>query len=202
MKQLYRTFLAVTLIIATATTQAALVANGDFTSDTDTGLDWLDHSVTAGLSFNQVTAELGAVGLFEGWQVATLDQAHTYLINAGWVGPFDSNNTSNVNFVSNFEILTTDSFTDDPLDGLGMNRYTFDPLGDLGDSSFVDDPASDIGGNRITTYSFTTPIDPSIADPSTSTFLVRATVVPVPASFWLFASGLVGILGLMKRRKT
>ena len=174
--------------------QAALIANGDFTTDTDTGLDWLDHSVTAGLSFNQVTAELGAGGLFEGWQVATLDQAQTYLTNAGWIGPFDPTNTLNVNFVSTLETMTTDSFVDDPLGQLGASRLTNDFASGLGDSSLVDTQ-----GSGITSYSFSAPVDPSIADPGTSTFLVRATVVPLPAAIWMFLSGFVFLIGSAKR---
>ena len=188
-------FAWILLLSSTTGAQAALIANGDFTTDTDTGLDWLDHSVTAGLSFNQVTAELGAGGLFEGWQVATLDQAQTYLTNAGWIGPFDPTNTLNVNFVSALEAMTTDSFLDDPLGGLGMDRFTFDPADDLGDLSLVDTQ-----GSGITSYSFTAPVDPSVSDPGTSTFLVRATVVPVPAAVWLFVSGLVFLIGSARRR--
>jgi fumarate reductase subunit C len=34
-------------------------------------------------------------------------------------------------------------------------------------------------------------------------FMVReATVVPVPAAVWLFASGLLGLVGIARRRKT
>jgi hypothetical protein len=200
MKPLFRTFIASVLIAATTTTQAALVAHGDYTTDTDTGLDWMDHQISVGMSFNAVLAELGPGGLFEGWQVATLDQAHDYLRNAGWIGPFDANNNQNVGFVTHLQTVTTDSFTDDPLGQLGMDRFLNDPASGLGILGLLDDPAGDFGD---TSYSFD-PIgdmgDSSVADPNTSTFLVRATVVPVPAAIWLFLSGLLA-LGVKARRE-
>lgn len=53
---------------------AALIANGDFTTDTATGMDWLDPSFTLGMS---VEAALAVYGVEDGpkgpqiWQVAT-----------------------------------------------------------------------------------------------------------------------------------
>jgi hypothetical protein len=184
------------LLSSTTGAQAALIANGDFTTDTDTRLDWMDHSFSVGLSLDQVNAELGAGGLFEGWSVATLDQVHTYLTNAGWIGSFDQTNTSNIGFVSTFEAMTTDSFEFDPLGQLGANRFVDDPAGQFGDLSLVDTQ-----GSGITNYNFSTPVDPSVADPGTSTFLLRATVVPVPAAIWLFGSGILSffIIPLRKR---
>ena len=191
----YRGILAVILLTLSGASHAAIIANGDFTTDTGTGLDWLDHSFTLGLSFNQVTAELGAGGLFDGWSVATQGQVHTYLINAGWIGPFDSNNNSNVGFVSAFEAMTTDSFLNDPASGLGILGLLDDPIGGMGADKFVDDQ-----GTGITSYNFITTIDPSVADQGTSTFLVRASAVPLPAAFWLFFSGLACLAGFSIRK--
>jgi hypothetical protein len=194
MKKHYQGILATALlfIASLGTAQATLVALGDYTTDTDTGMDWLDLDLTLGMSFNQVNAELGAGGLFEGWQVATLDQAHTFLTNAGWIGPFDSSNVSNVGFVANFKALTT-SLTDDPAGDLGALSFTNDFADTLGSNRFVDDQ-----GTGITSYSFTSPIDPSVANQNTSTFLVRTSAVPLPAAFWLFGTGLVFLIRCTK----
>jgi len=198
MKKHYQGILATALlfIASLGTAQAALVALGDYTTDTDTGLDWLDLDLTLGMSFNQVNAELGAGGLFDGWSVATLDQAHTFLTNAGWIGPFDSSNVLNVGFVANFKALTT-SLLNDPVSGLGALSYTDDFADTLGTFSLVDNQ-----GSGITSYNFTAPVDPFVADPGTGTFLVRTSAVPLPAAAWLFLTGLAGLTGIGRFRRS
>lgn len=75
----YQGILAACLIIlfGIGPAQASIVANAALTTDTATGLDWLDHSLTAGMSLDQAYAQQGIGGLFEGWQGATLGQVHT-----------------------------------------------------------------------------------------------------------------------------
>ena len=198
MKKHYQGILATALlfIASLGTAQAALVALGDYTTDTDTGLDWLDHSLTAGMSLDQVNAQLSVGGLFEGWQVATLGQAQTYLANAGWIGSFDSSNTSNIGFTSAFAATTTDSYYNDFAETLGASSFLDDPAGDFGNTHLIDDQ-----NTGITTYSYTAPVDTSVASQNSSTFLVRTSAVPVPAAAWLFLSGLAGLSGIGRSRK-
>lgn len=55
------------------------------TRDTDTGLDWLDVTVTSGLSFNEVSAQLGVGGAYEGYRYATLAELDQLIINFGYL---------------------------------------------------------------------------------------------------------------------
>lgn len=55
------------------------------TRDTETGLDWLDVTVTAGLSFNAVSAEFGAGGDYEGYRYATTAELDQLITNFGYV---------------------------------------------------------------------------------------------------------------------
>jgi hypothetical protein len=48
------------------------------TLDTDTGLEWLDLSSTAGLSYNQVMSDIN----FDGWRIPTFDEVITLAIGA------------------------------------------------------------------------------------------------------------------------
>ncbi|EDY84252.1 hypothetical protein VDG1235_3883 [Verrucomicrobiia bacterium DG1235] len=64
---------------------AILVDRGDYTRDTDTGLDWLDMSFTDGLSYNAVGALLLPGGSLQGWRFATSAEFDG-LINSA-VGP-------------------------------------------------------------------------------------------------------------------
>ena len=64
---------------------AELVDNGKITSDTQTGIDWLDLTETSGLSYDYVSSQLGSGGRFEGWAFASREQINTFFSNAGFV---------------------------------------------------------------------------------------------------------------------
>lgn len=55
------------------------------TRDTATGLDWLDVTETLNLSYNEVTAQLGSGGAFEGYRYATEAELGTLISNFGYV---------------------------------------------------------------------------------------------------------------------
>jgi len=180
-------FAGMLFLSSTTGAQAALIANGDFTTDTGTGLDWLDLDLSLGLSVNQVSAQLGTGGLFEGYQIAIFSQVQTFLTNAGWGGPFDPTNMMNVGFVASFKSQTT-SYTNDPVDDI--NGFTDDWAGDLGILSLTD-----AAGSGITSFSISGLVNPNFSDQNAGTFLVRTTVVPLPAAFWLFGAGLSFLYG-------
>ncbi len=58
---------------------------GTITVDTDTNLEWLDWSVTLGLSFDEVAAQLGPGGTYEGFRFADLAEVQTLWTNGGIV---------------------------------------------------------------------------------------------------------------------
>lgn len=64
---------------------AELVDNGKITSDTETGVDWLDLTETSGLSYDYVSSQLVSGGRFEGWSFASREQINTFFSNAGFV---------------------------------------------------------------------------------------------------------------------
>jgi hypothetical protein len=68
--------------------QAALIDLGNVTQDTTSGLSWLDATATAGMSYNDVTLQLGPGGAFEGYRYATLPELESFLVAAGGTGPF------------------------------------------------------------------------------------------------------------------
>ena len=67
------------------TANAVIIDLGNITRDTDTGLDWLDVTETRGLSYNQVTAQFGAGGDYEGFRYATAAELDQLLLNFGYV---------------------------------------------------------------------------------------------------------------------
>jgi len=76
--------LAIAAVASADLVEADLLAAGDglVTRDTETGLDWLDFSRTAGLSFDEVAVE-GAGGWYGGgWIHATTDQIRALMESA------------------------------------------------------------------------------------------------------------------------
>ncbi len=65
----------------------AAPADGLLTEDSETGIQWLDPTDSAGLSYEQVEAELGPTGNFAGFTFATEPQLTTLFTHAGtpWV---------------------------------------------------------------------------------------------------------------------
>ncbi|MCK5001822.1 MAG: hypothetical protein KAS57_02300 [Gammaproteobacteria bacterium] len=89
----YANCFALTFLLAASIVQtchAALVerdwlapGDGAITWDTATGLEWLDLTETAGLSFNQVAAQLGAGDTYEQFSYATDEQIRDLLAAVG-----------------------------------------------------------------------------------------------------------------------
>ena len=78
-------YLTLVILAVTLNANAAIVDNGTYTTDTGTGLDWLDVTATLGLSYNQVVAELGAEGAYDGWRYATASEFDSLITNFGYM---------------------------------------------------------------------------------------------------------------------
>ena len=50
---------------------AAIIDNGSYTTDTESGLDWLDVTLSINRSYSDVSSQFGSGGDFEGWRYAT-----------------------------------------------------------------------------------------------------------------------------------
>jgi hypothetical protein len=71
-----------------APSHAALIDLGNVTQDTNSGLSWLDATATDGMSYNDVSLQLGPGGAFEGYRYATLPELESFLVAAGGTAPF------------------------------------------------------------------------------------------------------------------
>jgi len=189
---------------ATISTDWKIINDNLITTDTVSGLDWLDLTETNGLSYNTVVSELGTNGRFSGFRYATdtevLDLWNNFDIDLSprklpTYGFIDSGIVSAGNMLGN----TVNDFN--------PNYYTFGALG-LSVSSPLDTSYNVLGAYHYIPdaenyYSFlysgnwVLPYDSGLEYGS---YLVRNTVIPIPASIWLFATGIISLIALARKR--
>jgi len=206
MKTLFssKAVLIISVAFLSLSAEAALIDNGTYISDTDSHLDWLKVEPTRGLGFNGVSAQMGVGQAFYGWSYATGAQFDVLMLGQGaipdsgpcyWGGAFCGNSPANVaaaTYVSNllgetrsatitFGPSKTEGFLADiPPGGANIVRFTASLTGSYGE---------------IDTYYSTTDQRYDVAS-----FLVRPSAVPVPGSLWLLSSGLLGLIGIGRRK--
>lgn len=182
---------------------AAIVDFGGYTRDTISGLDWLDVSTTQNLSFDQVIQEMGSGGAYEGWRYATRVELFDLLANSGltildptsaysdinpFTLPIDPAEQSIITPLINMLGVTTQSYYGPVVSGMLGDSKLIAP-GDLRHPIVV-----------IQTHSIFLPgiyLPESSGTPLDGSFLVRA--VPLPASAWLFCSGLLLLVARKQR---
>lgn len=198
--------------VASINASAALVSadwktTGDnlITRDKGTGLEWLDLTETVDMSLNNVLAETGFGGMLGGWQIADNALVTELWTNAGIP------NISFTFYEENYDPVN------DLLDLLGTT-YT-DPVEvDYRLSWGRTSNSYSIGEHNVTLLwerTWTSGIPEAMAaintnpqqqpndlpSPTMGTYLYRETVVPIPAAVWLFSTGLIGLIGLARRKK-
>ena len=83
------TVIYISLLYTIFTTHAsgAIIDNGIYTTDTATGLDWLDVTKTFNESYNSVTNQLANNGQLAGWTFATITQLDNLIYDASGILP-------------------------------------------------------------------------------------------------------------------
>jgi len=226
-----------TLLTISTCSNSAIIDNGTYTTDTASGLDWLDLTESTYMSYSDVIAQLGTGGLFEGWRYASGDEVTQLVYNWG-VTP----NTTGDYIQTGAPRWGRDSINNDLIDDLiktlGDTRLEFyDDTYGVGEVT-TNEPGqawtalgftSDIADydsydrrwiTRILDQDYTRTSDELVvngldeiaihwsaygvdggSDGGVGSFLVRTSVVPIPAAAWLFGSGLIGLVGLARRKK-
>ena len=199
-------FLASCLFVLSISANAAIVDNGTYTTDTVSGLDWLDLTETRGLSYDYISSKSGVGQDFEGWRYATGIEVSGFFDAFGGNSAFyNGTSTQNYGLFEQIGPLWGDLACQDLgcTPGKGGSHFMYD-LYQYSDTIWL--LSQGVIASDATTGIADLSIGP-VHTNFTSSFLagsalVRTTQpVPVPATVWLFGSGLVGLVGLARRKK-
>ncbi|MDH5571389.1 MAG: hypothetical protein OEY89_06460 [Gammaproteobacteria bacterium] len=204
-------FLAVTTFILSFNVSAAYIDHGVYITDTESGLDWIKWSETAGKSLDQVLAETGPGGLYEGWEMASsfqiwsVSDANEFYFSVVNPLPLEERYWYNFNSLGSFSAER--AFNLDLLDTVyDSNGVVLDALYETSTAQLycIDPPNPTNGKTGACSLQY---FDSNVEWSSTtsselSTALIRpsTTIVPVPAALWLFGSGFLVLLGLARSK--
>ena len=100
------------LLLVSGQINAALIerdwqttGDGLITYDASTGLEWLDLTATADMTYNEVTSQLGVGGGFEGWHYASTSHVSALWDPFGGSSIYDGWSTANNNLFSEIASL-------------------------------------------------------------------------------------------------
>ena len=213
------TLLTATALVLSSNINAATISidwqstgDGLITRDTSSGLDWLDLTQTTGMTYDSVIAGQVAGGQFDGWRYASVDEVNTLLkTNFGidlyasnfTVGPMPAGLATAISFLG-------DTSSSGNAEWTGITGVTNQKDADRARHLSV-------GAEYwTTTQTFFNRVDPNLNTSyrwdnsfynGSGSWLVATTpwepaaVVPVPAAVWLLGSGLIGLIGIARRKK-
>jgi hypothetical protein len=221
------TLLAAGLSLSTASYSAAVdfIDNVHYTTDTISGLDWLDVTQTVNMSWNDVNSQLNAGGALEGWNFATGTQFLTMINNfagtsfsttpssrydylvegvadqlvrllGNTLNSFHVHYNNNSSYALDNTVGHTLGWLAETDGGYARRAMIFD--NDEKFANRLDYVNANIQYNALTYKEY-----------HIGAYLVRATqytapnlsAVPIPAAAFLFAPALLGFLGLRHKRR-
>ena len=194
-------------LVLSASVNAALIDNGMYTTDSSTGLDWLDLTETHLRTYNDISSKFGTGEEFEGWRYATRTEVAGFWnafggdenhyngwstennglfanVSSLWGVPY-----CNINFCNEGE-GTLQALTADFWSASAVYVVKAYDASHISNSAMMDYFSDSSGSFSVATNGVV----------GTSSALVRVSAVPIPATVWLFGSGLIGLIGLARRK--
>ena len=196
-----------TALILSSSVNAALISedlntlsDGLITRDTTSGLRWLDLTETRGLSYNYVNSQFGSDGLYEGWRMATPAEVVGLWLNFNIDLSAGAYSYGNGIIDPNIQLAT--EVIGETYHPAGLNLYT--GVHGWVKDNFLITAVGTYSYNNSTNNYFPLRHDTvsgygGITDPTSGVYVV--STVPVPPAVWLFGSGLLGLIGVARRKK-
>jgi hypothetical protein len=175
-----------------------LTSNDAFiTRDAGTGLDWLDVTLTLDHSVNEVLGGFGGY-IDMGFRYATTDEVMTLYTHAPIIN-FDVDIPDNWPGAENL-IRLMGATSGSPNDTEWSQGYA-----GLNEPSTGSAYAPVIFSRLLASQGagadiLVVPTAFDVADGNIGSYLVRSTAVPIPPALYLFGSGLLGLVGLARRK--
>ena len=209
----------VSLFLSTQTASAALLeadwlvpGDSKLTVDTNSGLEWLDLTETAGLSMNEILAGTGGFASM-GFRYATTTEVSGLFAAAGIVDTSGNSVAENAGPVIDLLLLlgTTFEFVSSGGNNIFSSGYHLPDSPSLSEATIAS--AFQLQSSGVPALNTENGLGSAVIGVSRSadrdfsewfdgSYLVRETaVVPVPAAIWLFGSGVLGLIGIAKRKK-
>lgn len=204
-------FFGFLLMSFASVSHGSIIDHGTYTTDTASGLEWLDVTATEGMTVGYVSGQLGFGGQFQSWRYATENELNQLFQNAGGNPALQGDYIAHEGIVDLMIGLLGDTFCDPRLK-LGISCFTFGGIkftyGFLSDvdiqgnnyigsfSDYDNCPAAPAAcaGAIFMTHSFIRAPDAGFG--WVGSFLVRSTeptAVPEPLTLPLIIIGLMGL---------
>jgi len=189
---------------------AAIIDNGGYTTDTDTGLSWLDLTTTAGISYIDVQDYIANDQTVDGvdyslWHYATSAQFNQLVSNFTgiFIGETDYSTVYNDGESNGLIPLLGDTYS--PIYGEGDRSYSAgfvapDSNGDVFEAYVFANIAGDGDYRTDSQFSRSGSANYNQAD-YVGSFLVSGNLIatPIPAALWLFGPALLGLMGFRRK---
>lgn len=194
---------AIPLVFVVSISNASFVSQSNLsfgvdsiTLDTDTGLKWLDLTFSTNRTVADVSTQFGSGGDFEGFRYATHNEVDTFLINAG-LPDVDSQSTGNFVPIQNFLPFVGYTVNNPSISVFYGTQGYLEELDQVSGKLLIHravvNTDAGLGSAELLTTS-------QISSSGSGHWLVQA--VPIPGAVWLFGSGLLGLIGIAKRKKS
>ncbi|CAA0099181.1 Uncharacterised protein [Halioglobus japonicus] len=190
---------------------------GALTLDTSTNMTWLDLSITEGMSFNDVSSQLGASGTYSGYRYASPEEVYSLFVEAlipnindpGTFGHYGTVENARPALhliglmgpsyqveISGVKLSSINGFSSQHNNSNGFDLIQM-PYATVREGVITSNGPQSYGE----VFTVGSSIFPSNPYEGVGSWLVKTTTVPVPSTAWLFGIAFFRVVKVPRRAK-